>query len=571
MIYRFYLTVGSTVTEVFPLGFLDTTLVDEQERSEMFYRRKFAGTLIFTNNNGDSDFDLLYGVEVVDPCGKLLLLIERNGDYYWDGYFSTTDGKFDLDNCTFEVTPLPNDDYEFLYENADIQYNILDIATVVTTDVNTVFTETYDRNRWLTDVIDFLADKINPGGNTSYTFFTDTPNYVTLAANKLTLLTIAQKSDIINPGSTEPATTAMMSWNELMFILNSMFNVYWNYDSGTDTINVEHVSWVGFSAAAGMDLRTQLISRASNKYKYLKDEMPKFEKFSFMEADDSNFVGVPIYYDSKCVNQDKDRNVKEVKINVTTDLEYIEANPDYISADGFVILCNYDDGGGFYYVESQPGSLDMVLKLNGRLSWANLHNSYFRHDRVLITGYMNDTLTTFWTAKKTISQKCFAIVCPDDAYDPSDEITTELGETYLASAKARVKTSSLNPNGEMDFNLVYGPADNVNTGVDDVKFILLVQVGIDTINAYLSEPADADYDILVHEKMYDETCTLNCTGVDETWTISTGETVSSFTLADLCHSFDADWSIELILDVSDMVGWNYTFEPDLSVNFPGCP
>ena len=148
------------------------------------------------------------------------------------------------------------------------------------------------------DVIEFLAEKIyDPTGVigaaavVSATFFTDSPNnYVTQSTQRLKYLTIAQKSDIIRPASTDPATTAMMSWNELMDILWTIFQVRWNYD-GAGTFNVEHVSWAGFAPAPGIDLRSQLSCTSTNKYSYLKEKMPKFEKFSFMEADDLNFVG----------------------------------------------------------------------------------------------------------------------------------------------------------------------------------------------------------------------------------------------------------------------------------------
>ena len=58
MTYRFYITLGSSQIEVHPLNFMKTSLVDSQESGEIFYRRKFNGTLRFI---GD-DFDLIYMV-----------------------------------------------------------------------------------------------------------------------------------------------------------------------------------------------------------------------------------------------------------------------------------------------------------------------------------------------------------------------------------------------------------------------------------------------------------------------------------------------------------------------------
>jgi len=570
--YRHYLTIGSTRTEVFPLNFLSSSLSDELEKDNVFYRTKFSGKLTFVNTNGDDDFDLLSLIEGTDLCTKIIYEIERDGVAYWNGYFATADGEFDMTKCTFEVTPSMDDDYDSLLDNAETQYNILAVTPVIKAIATRgSISKTYTRNRWLTGVIDFLADKIKPGVNVTTTFFTAANNPATGVVNHLLYLTIAQKSDIIRPLSYTPSTTAMMSWNELMDILWGMFQVKWNYNSATNTINVEHIST--FTHNDGLDLTTQLISKAANKFSYIKEQMPKYESITFMEADNVNFVGVPIWYDSKCVNQDSESNTNDVPIEVTTDLEYIVNNPDAISDDGFVILCNYQVwgfAGWEYHVESALGILSADTKLNMHLSVANLHDKYFRHNRVLKEGKLNGSDVTFYTVQKNIKQDCFAIVCPADDYDPSDEITTELGINYFHGTQARVQSSQLNPSGEMKFALLYGPPDTAITPVPDPKIIYVWQDGVNTFHAVLSEPADADLVLGMQELLYDETCTLNCTGVAETWTIPTGEITGTFTFADLCHSFDAMWSMGLIIDTSALpAGWTlpvYDMDPAVAVN-----
>jgi hypothetical protein len=504
--YRFYVVISpATITqEVFPLNFLSTSLIDEQEGNNAFYRRVFNGSLLFGTNslavddsgvtvNRKDDWTYFWDIEQNSPCTDIDFLITKTVSgvttTYWEGYFSTSDGRFDIDKCTFEVTPLVYDDYTDLLDKEELQHNILSVAPIVTTQafVPTVMNVTYTRNRWLVDVIEYLAADatygIIPGATVSCTFFTAVTNYVTLAANTLNYLTIAQKSDIIRPASSNPATTAMMSWKELMDILWGMFQVQWNYDFGTNTINVEHCSWVGFTPAAGIDLRTQISCEATNKYSYLKEKMPMYEKFSFQEADDSSFIGVPIYYNSPCVDQNPKTNVKETTVNVTTDLQYIYQNPDAISDEGFVIFANYLDGGN-YYVSVLSGKYTPAARPNLHLSWANLQNSYFRHERVLITGYLNGVLETFWSALKTKAQECTAIIC--DAFDPTEEITTELGETYFAGVKARVHRAELFPTGSIKFNLLYGPDDNVNTGPIWPKILSMLSDATD-IYCYLSE------------------------------------------------------------------------------------
>lgn len=562
MIYRFYLTVGSSVTEVFPLNFLESSLVDEQENDQIFYRRKFNGSLTFVNNNGDDDFDLLYSIDQSNPCQKLLFAITRSGVVYWDGYFSTTDGNFDLSKCTFEVKPLSNDDYAEMLENAEDKWNVLNqTIKVITRAVWGINTLVLDRNQWLLDVIEFLANKIKTGVTVSSTFFTAVTNPITLNASHTNLLTIAQKSDIIRPTSTEGATELILSWNELMTILYGMFQVRWNYDSGTDTINVEHVSWFD-STTDGLDLTNEPLAQGMNQYQYIKEKMPKYEKFAFMEANNTNFVGYPIYYDSACVDQNPESNNSEITLPVTTDLEYIIFDGLEIADEGIVILSNRLSGG-LYYVEKSTAPFSPQVKLNTHLSWSMLHHAYFRHNRVLISGYLNNVLTTFWTARKTIKQDVSAIVCPVDNFDPLDRITTELGTTYLDGVKATVGRAELNPNGLMKFSLEYGPADNVNTGITDLVWYVITENGCGVFDIELSQAADQDYDIPITYDIYDSTGTLIYTGGAQTWTIESGDLVDSYSTLFYETIPSGGWWVPH-LDLTELEDWNGEIILDIS-------
>jgi hypothetical protein len=535
--YRFYIsTLSSTSYEAFPLNFLASRLVDTLEDNNIFYRRKFTGTLIFGSNsrvldvfgvtqNRKDDYILFRDFETSEPCTKLYLTIIKTiggvSTTYYEGYFSTSDGNFDHDNCTFETSILTEDDYTDLLKEADTEYNILTLTPVITTAIQGSINVAFTRNRYIyndsiapapTDnVLEFLAQQVLPGATISSTFFSNATNPVTLTTNHLKLLTIAQKSDIIRPTSSDAATTAMMSWNGLMEILWGMFQVKWDYDSATNTINVEHISWWG--KTAGEDLSTQLLAKSTNKHRYEKELMPKYEKFSFMEASDSNFIGQPIWYDSYCVNQEPKSNVVETSISVTTDLVYIISTPNAIADDGFVILCNYWNAA--LYVRITAGAyhgayLGSIL-LNMDLSWANLHNAFYRHNRVLINGYMNGSITNFWTSQKNIIQECNAIICDPD-YNPNNYITTELGEVHFNGEKATVKSSELSPSAAMKFILAYGSPDNTNTGVPDIKYVFIVESGCGKFTATFSEAPTVDYTIHILHIIYDSSRVEVCNG-----------------------------------------------------------
>jgi hypothetical protein len=156
-----------------------------------------------------------------------------------------------------------------------------------------------------------------------------------------------------------------------------------------------------------------------------------------------------------------------------------------MSDDGFVILSNYTFGGA-YYTYQFGGIRDTVVRWNMPLSWSYLFQCYHRHDRVLLTGYMNFVAKTFVSARKTIVQDINAIIC--NGYDPEEYITTELGETYLGGLKGYIKRAVIKPYGEINFILLYGPGDNENTGIPaDPKSLAVIQDDLD-IWSYLSEP-----------------------------------------------------------------------------------
>lgn len=560
--YRFYVTYDEDEYEVFPLNFLSTMLVDELETGQVFYRRKFSGPLMFGTNSEEIEDDgttvhnrmddwlLFWGIEhtLEDPCGNIDLVIKKivGGveETYWTGFFSTSEGEIDIDKCTFEVTPLATDDYTVILKKGDIQYNILGagLDRMTTRALRGAIDETYDRGIWLyhaadDNIIEYLAGVLDPGCAVSTTFFTAANNPATGATNHLKLLSIAQKSDIINPASTDAANIAMLSWNELMDILWSMFQVKWTYDpAGAGTFTIEHISF--WTKNLGLDLRGDLMTVATNKYTYLKEKMPKFEKFAFMESYNPDFYGVPIYYDSNCVDQDPATYTKNTVVNVTTDLEFIYTNPEAISSDGFVILCNYLDGAD-YYVLIELGMYAGEIRLNNHLAWANLHYRYYMHNRVLLTGSMNGAAETFFTAQKTKQQECSVIVCPIDEYDPDDEIATELGQTYFGGALATVKKSELKPSGEIHFNLLYGPADNEETVISDPKY-MLIEEGINgtptnclDLDAIISEASGVNLQVLIKFVVFNsaDVAVWN-NGAGETWTMLAGAGPYNITLAD---------------------------------------
>jgi len=504
MNYRFYITVGSSRVECFPQNFLKTSLVDQKEDGKVYYRRKFSGTLRFYCNTkiGTSDFDLLYYTEElivsgVLGCQEIILEIEQKDSgantyhNYWIGYFATSDGEWDLDNSTFDVTPLPYDNYKNFDLNGETEYNIIAPAAGLAEVTTNTYTEDYTHNRWLIEVIEYLVSEIEPAATVTSWFFNNPNNPVTNDVNKYRYLTIAQKSDIKRPNATNPANIAMLSFNEIMDIVRGMYNVYWTFD-GTN-VRIEHTSF--WDSEAGIDLRNQDIARRHNKYSYVKEDMPRFEKFSFMEANDSNFTTHTIMYDEKCTSNEN--NISEYQNNVTTDLQYIidsvaaTDTATQINDNGWVILANYPSGAT-YYIYRGLAYENSSSVWNYPNSWSYLLRAFFLHDRVLSDGYINSTLVDFISVRKTRKQPIKAIVCYEDDYEPDDYITTELGETFLGGQKGYVDTATIHPDGHVDFLLLYGEDTNEEVVMPPPPKTISVYFDLtkdpNNIYTYLSEP-----------------------------------------------------------------------------------
>ena len=470
--YRFYVTLTSLTYEVFPLNFLNTSIKWDQKDGHFFYRSEFNGELTFGSNstaidadgntrNRNSDFELFWDVEQGEPCAKIYLLILKitSGvpDTYWEGYFSTSNGSFDLDKCTFTVTPYTDDIYAVFDDSGGVEYNMPEMSTAAAPDgagaeltTSMVYdgdTYTYEHNRLLIDVLRYIVNQIVPGTGVVSTFLTEATNPVTAGTNRMRYLFISAMRDIKDPtGAAE--TKAMISFDDIMNMLGCL-NLRWDYD-GADVI-VEHESYWA-ATPGGIDTRTMLAAVATNQYSYTQEEMPKYEKFEWQESG-VDFAGSPIWYDSMCVNQNKNSNTKTLTFDVTTDLEYIVDND--VDLDGFVLICN--SLSGTYSVLSAIVTGTANTKYNAYLAWPNLHDQYFRHGRVLIEGYLNNVLNVFYSALKTKQQGMQISYC--DTFNPAEEITTELGETYLGGIKAVVKTAEIDPTGVIKLELLYGPDD----------------------------------------------------------------------------------------------------------------
>jgi hypothetical protein len=309
----------------------------------------------------------------------------------------------------------------------------------------------YTRNRLLKNVVEDLVAFLCPDISVVRSdFFQWNPlnpslfNYVYGGINQYNYLTIAQKSDIRNPTSTEGASIGEITWDQFEEWLANM-EVYYVIIDGE--LHIEHIS--RFIGVVGLDLTQPPYAKMADKqnnFRYAKAEMSRREEYKWMEAENAEFVGFPIEYKdsageySLCVNEDtENRDFKDL----TTDLKFIQTNIGDIDNKGFVILANTFNGVD-YNVIQDAGLITGVSILNNPMSISTLQERFMRFNRILAFGNMNRNYTQFDSSQFFKKQGKFKVpLCCDVDFDPISLITTKLGNGQVETAEIDYKEDTV--------------------------------------------------------------------------------------------------------------------------------
>lgn len=328
-------------------------------------------------------------------------------------------------------------DSNWYWDEVNEEFYSASCSPVTTIDLN-------DRGMNLTDMIESLLSSIFTGTGVSTptyksNFFRNTDggtaNPITgVDPNPLSQIIFYQKSDIKT--TSDPATQANISFNELMNMLSNIWNVYWFVDSSGD-LRIEH--WDYFSSiTSDTDLTTLDSGRWINaKYKYEYDlaDMPSREHFEWMEANGEDFVGLDIIYDKLATGNKFADTQKDRTVSATTDIGWAYGNPSDVSNEGWVIL---QTSTSDYLVGNATGAISGDTICNGQFSWANLHDDYWKYGRVISVGYMNGVETSFSDVQKNIKQIEITYPVGSATFDPNRLKTTQMGVGEVGEAEYRL-------------------------------------------------------------------------------------------------------------------------------------
>ena len=309
---------------------------------------------------------------------------------------------------------------------------------------------TLTRARRLNDILEYFKTEF--GCTTlSSQFFKDASN--PMSGEDLRYLMIMQKSDAIYVDGLEtsdPATKGIITFQQLMEQLWAMFQVTWLVQD--DILYIEHIKYFrnNFSyltnTTVGIDLTTVYPTAlvGTHAYKY-EQSIPLREKFSFMESWNLDFVGTDINY-TNCLEEGSTIDYSASMITTDIDPTYLDS---YASKDGFVIFhCSFRvvNQGGLFWNEinviDEIGKLSNTSIPNGHLSFANLHDAYWRSNRYLDTGMMNNVAVTFSDTLRKLKKQMpirFPYCVEDFELYLNDLVRTTMGDGEIETAEYTIK------------------------------------------------------------------------------------------------------------------------------------
>ncbi len=301
---------------------------------------------------------------------------------------------------------------------------------------------TLTRARRLNDILRHFAAEMNC--TLSSQFFTSPVNPV--SGRDLSNILVEQKSDCIFEEGVEPsdpATLGIITFKSLMEQLWAMFQVTWVIEN--NVLYIEHIVFFRFNLSyspnyvPGLDLNVYYpIALAGTRSFTYRSDIPIREKFSFMEAWNTDFIGTDIHY-TNCLLDGQ--TITYSAGLVTTDIDPIYLDNE-ASKDGFCFF-HCDD---YNRVISEVGYLSGITSQNSHLSWDNLHASYWRKNRPLLIGYVNNELIGLEYPRQNLKKQDpfeFPFCVENFGAIVNDPIATTLGNGEIESAEYSFKSGNI--------------------------------------------------------------------------------------------------------------------------------
>jgi hypothetical protein len=246
-----------------------------------------------------------------------------------------------------------------------------------------------------------------------------------------------QKSDIVRASASNDATrfeTNLQEFFKEMELLQLNYALY--NVGGVKTLRIEHYTYFD-GVAGGFDLTTVDGGKYIVGLDSFKKEVaiPSFESFAYQESYRPKFLVQRIDYPDACVTGPGNERTASL---LNADFGGLIENPD-AGLDGFFLLATEDLGGGEYLMNTLGG------EANGAFAWENLLPALWADGRFHMdatstvgAGYVVNSI------KKSREQPPITMkFCCSDEFEPSQLITTQIGEGEVKQAEQDTERGTL--------------------------------------------------------------------------------------------------------------------------------
>lgn len=262
---------------------------------------------------------------------------------------------------------------------------------------------------------------------------------------------ITPKSNILKFGYDSSASKVLIKLKDLFSSLKDVFHSGWHIDE-EDRFRFEHKLFYHNGGQYGGPLLstdlTSLInpknqktwSFGTNKYSFLKRNVPSRTTFEWMDESSELFKGVDIIQTDVWIDKSQ---IKPINIPImSTDIDLMIANPSGFSNNGFVLM-NVESLGltnqvKFKWLNFKGISMNVQ---NGQLSFTYLHDKFFKSPTLSPRTTINGV--DFFSGVVDRNRQQELEFPSTDVIDPIQLIRSTQGDGKLASITENILTSEI--------------------------------------------------------------------------------------------------------------------------------
>jgi hypothetical protein len=299
------------------------------------------------------------------------------------------------------------------------------------------------------DAISVILADLNPAVSHS-----EDSNYSSFLYSSDTALRPTLRYPIITPKTNitvgqynKPAKKGLIKLADVLQLLWAVYKCKWHIDTSGNFI-VEHISYYENGGTySGTEVSADLTTlidpqtgrnweHGANRWEYEKESMPERIEFGWMDRTTREFEGYPIVIRSIYVQKGNIESQKAARF--TSDIDYMQLQPEDIAKEGFVIAeCTANKGVYTVpYVEiTLPDASEYKLQ-NGYLAFIYLHPNYHRYGLPASLIRLNEEDTTALSiTRRKVQEIDYPLL---SIADPIKLVTTGLGTGKILELRENV-------------------------------------------------------------------------------------------------------------------------------------